>query len=50
MNTIVMDMGKTRLKYRAANFCMMHSSLFEYVDIIEFQTTGAYSRLDLTGI
>jgi hypothetical protein len=36
------------LKQRAANLFWMRSSLFASVHVIEFQTTDAYSSLDLT--
>jgi hypothetical protein len=32
------------------NFCWMRSSLLASVDVIEFQTTEAYSNLDLTEV
>jgi hypothetical protein len=38
------------LKQRTANLCWMRSSLLASVDITEFQTTDAYSSLDLTNV
>jgi hypothetical protein len=38
-----MDMGKKLLKQRASNFCWMHFSLLASVNVLEFETTEAYS-------
>jgi hypothetical protein len=43
-----MVLSEKRLKQRATNLCWMRSSLLASVDIIDFQTTDAYSILDLT--
>jgi hypothetical protein len=33
-----------------ANFCRMGSNILASVDVMEFQTTEAYSNLDLTKV
>jgi hypothetical protein len=45
----VMDLKET-FKHRVANICWMGSSLLASVDVIKFQTTDAYSSLDITNV
>ena len=39
-----------RVKYKAANFRWMSSSLWAPADVILFRTGEAYSNLDLTNV
>jgi hypothetical protein len=45
-----MYMGKETIKQRAANFCLMRSSVLASVDVMELQTTEAYSSSELTTV
>jgi hypothetical protein len=44
MNLTVMEMGKKRLKQRAANFYCMRFSLLVSVNAMEFQTAETYTN------
>jgi hypothetical protein len=45
-----MDLRKKEIKTEGRKICSIHSGLLPSVDVIEFQTTEAYSSLDLTNI
>jgi hypothetical protein len=45
-----MNLRKGTIKIRAANLCYMLSILWASYDVIEFQTTDAYSNIDLTNV
>jgi hypothetical protein len=47
---IIRTWEKNQYKQTDANFCSLHSSLLIRVDVTEFQTTDAYSNLDLTNV